>query len=42
MREKSMLQTQQDIAKGDLHLAMQITGSHDDALDILQNAVVKS
>lgn len=32
----------QQITQGALHLAMQITGSHDDALDILQNAVVKS
>ena len=30
------------ITRGALHLAMQITGSRDDALDILQNAVVKS
>jgi len=30
------------ITRGALHLAMQITGSRDDALDILQNAVVKA
>jgi RNA polymerase sigma-70 factor (ECF subfamily) len=32
----------QQITPGALRLAMQFTGSHDDALDILQNAVVKS
>ena len=30
------------ITRAALHLAMQITGSRDDALDILQNAVVKA
>jgi len=30
------------ITRGASHLAMQITGSRDDALDILQNAVVKA
>jgi len=32
----------QNISKGALYLAMQITGSHDEAMDILQTAVVKS
>ena len=31
-----------DIAEGALHLAMQITGSRDEAMDILQSAVLKS
>jgi RNA polymerase sigma-70 factor (ECF subfamily) len=32
----------QDITRGALHLAMQITGSHDEAMDILQTAVIKA
>ena len=30
------------LTRGALHLAIQITGSHDDAMDVLQNAVIKA